>query len=58
MRSTVSRIVLIVLFIICAALIVLGLQEAQTGNLRPLVMAFAAGALGFFIAWFTRRRIM
>jgi hypothetical protein len=55
--STVSGIAVVVLLIICALLVALGLQEARTGNLRPLLMAVDFGALGFFIVWFRSRRI-
>ncbi len=48
-----GRIITLVVLVASAVLLVLGLQEAQTGNLRPLIMA----ALGFFIVWYTRRRI-
>lgn len=56
-RQAVARVIVEVLLIACVGLVVLGLQEARTGNMRPLIMAFAVGALGFFIAWYTRRRI-
>jgi hypothetical protein len=57
-RQTVARVIVEVLLIACVGLIVLGLQEARTGNMRPLILAFAVGAPGFFIVWFRSRRII
>lgn len=54
--EAVARIIVVALLAVCVLLIALGLQEAQSGNMRPLIMAFAVGALGFFIAWFRSRR--
>lgn len=56
-RPRVARHIVGALWVVCVLLLVLGLQEAQTGNLRPLLMAFVTGALGLFIVWFRSRRM-
>jgi hypothetical protein len=52
---TVSRIVVLLVLVVCALLIVNGIQQAQAGNSCSLITLVIGGVLGFAVVWFRSR---
>jgi high-affinity Fe2+/Pb2+ permease len=52
---TVARIVVLLVLVVCAVLIVNGIQQAQAGNPGSLITLIIGGVLGFALVWFRSR---